>query len=105
MHEDFHSVLALIPNTICQDLPGIWYWILLVACPSGEKMRHASPLAARRARWLRRKMAVAGMAIALEDFSLGTLIIQRFWLVQRWIENESQKKARGTSLTKELYSS
>ena len=45
------------------------------------------------------------MTIALEDFSLRTLIIQRFWLVQRWIENESQKKARGTSLTKELYSS
>ena len=105
MHDDFHSVLGMVPYTVWTELPGIWYWILLVACPSGEKMRYTSPTEALRARWLRRKMAVAGMAIALEDFGLGTLIIQRFWLVQRWIENENQKNTGYVSSSENLSSS
>ncbi|KAK0101436.1 hypothetical protein ONS95_006609 [Cadophora gregata] len=87
MHEEFHSFLALIPKTLWKDLPGIWYWILLVICPSGEKMGQRSLVAAGRAKWFRRRMAVAGTAIAFADFGLGTLMVQRFWLVQQWIES------------------
>ncbi|KAH7395808.1 hypothetical protein BKA64DRAFT_70191 [Cadophora sp. MPI-SDFR-AT-0126] len=102
LHEEYHSILALIPDSVWNDIPGIWYWILLVACPAGEKMRNATPVSAERARWLRRKMAVAGMAIALQDFGLGTLMVQRFWLVQRWIAYEKKRKIGRTNVSKDL---
>ncbi|PVH84790.1 hypothetical protein DL98DRAFT_584330 [Cadophora sp. DSE1049] len=111
MHEQFHSILALIPESLWKDFPGVWYWILLVACPAGEMMRNTTPVSVERARWMRRKMAVAGMAIALEDFGLGTLMVQRFWLVQRWIGDgqrwigdEKERKAGSIDLDENLSS-
>ncbi|KAH9206624.1 hypothetical protein DL95DRAFT_486788 [Leptodontidium sp. 2 PMI_412] len=89
LHSELHTLMASVSEKVWGSLPGIWYWILLVACPSGEKLGYESRTANEMAKWLRRKMAVAGMAIALEDFGLGTLMIQRFWLMQQWIKTET----------------
>jgi hypothetical protein len=37
-------------------------------------------------------MAVAGMAIGMEDFNLATSYLRAFWMVQRWIARAGGKK-------------
>jgi hypothetical protein len=67
-----------------KELPGIFLWILLVACPGTKN----DP----QGRFLRKKMAVAGMAIGMEDFNLATSYLRVFWMVQRWIARAGGKK-------------
>lgn len=60
-----------------KKIPGIFLWIMLVLCPSSKSDK--------RGRFIRRKMAVAGLSIGFEDFPLGISFLRAFWLVQRWI--------------------
>jgi len=80
MIRDLNRNLAAVPMARWKEIPGIFLWILLVMCPSSHDDVQG--------RWLRRKMAVAGMAIGLEEFSLGIMYLQAFWKVQRWIARE-----------------
>jgi len=64
-------------------MPGIFLWILLVACPSvGDD---------HQGRFLRRKMAVTGMTIGMEDFGLAISQLKAFWEVQRWVAREKER--------------
>jgi hypothetical protein len=63
-----------------KEIPGIFLWILLVACPSaGNDLQ---------GRFLKKKMAVTGMTIGMEDFGLSIGCLRAFWKVQRWIARE-----------------
>jgi hypothetical protein len=65
-----------------KEIPGIFLWILLVACPSsGNDLQ---------GRFLRKKMAVTGMSIGMEDFDLAIACLRAFWKVQRWIAKERE---------------
>lgn len=67
-----------------KEIPGIFLWILLVACPSsGNDLQ---------GRFLRKKMAVTGMSIGMEDFGLAIACLRAFWKVQRWIAKERARK-------------
>jgi hypothetical protein len=74
-----------------KEMPGIFLWILLVVCPSsGNDLQ---------GRFLRKKMAVTGMSIGMEDFGLAIACLRAFWKVQRWIANERAKaKAKADTL-------
>lgn len=63
-----------------KSTPGIFLWIMLVAAPNTEQDA--------RGRFIRRKMAVAGLSIGFEDFHVGISYLRAFWLVQRWISRE-----------------
>ena len=56
---------------------------MLVACPGTEEDA--------RGKWLRRKMAVAGMQVGMEDFGVSISCLRAFWRVQRWVEKEVLK--------------
>lgn len=64
-------------------MPGIFLWILLVACPSAGNDHQG--------RFLRRKMAVTGMSIGMEDFGLSIAQLRAFWKVQRWVAVEKER--------------
>jgi hypothetical protein len=40
---------------------------------------------------LKKKMAVTGMTIGMEDFSLSIGCLRAFWKVQRWIARERER--------------
>lgn len=64
-------------------IPGIFLWVLLLVCPSsGNDLK---------GRFLRKKMAVTGMSIGMEDFGLAIACLRAFWKVQRWIQREMVK--------------
>jgi hypothetical protein len=65
-------------------IPGIFLWIMLVACPGTEEDG--------RGRWLRRKMAVAGMQVGMEDFGVAISCLRAFWRVERWVKSEGLKE-------------
>jgi hypothetical protein len=80
-YNQFHALLTQIPLTHWKQMPGIFNWILFVACPAchGDS----------RSKALRSKMVVAGMAISLEHFALGTEVVRRLWIVQQWIKKQN----------------
>jgi hypothetical protein len=63
-------------------LPGIFLWILLVACPSSGN----DPMG----RSLRSKMAATRIVLGLEDYNLPFAYLSSFWRVQRWIDKERE---------------
>jgi hypothetical protein len=65
-------------------IPGIYLWIVLVAC-SGAPDDF-------RGRFLRRKMAVAAATIGFENFPLAISCVRSFWLVQRWIADRQSTR-------------
>lgn len=66
-----------------KEIPGIFLWILLVACPSsGNDLQ---------GRFLKKKMAVTGMTIGMENFGLAIACLRSFWKVQRWIARERER--------------
>jgi hypothetical protein len=81
--QELYSSILRVPLTRWKEIPGIFLWILLVAAPSSGNDAQG--------RFLKKKMAVAGMSIGLEDFNLATGHLRAFWKVQRWIAKESQK--------------
>ncbi|KAE9364253.1 hypothetical protein N431DRAFT_354741 [Stipitochalara longipes BDJ] len=76
--EPFYNQVSSISLNTWQQIPGIFLWVLLVACP-GTRDDVVG-------KWIKRKMAVSGMAIALEDFGLAIGYFRAFWRVQRWIK-------------------
>ena len=66
-----------------KEIPGVFLWILLVSCPSaGNDLQ---------GRFLKKKMAVTGMTIGMEDFRLAIGCLRAFWKVQRWIARERDR--------------
>ncbi|KAE9378640.1 hypothetical protein N431DRAFT_363266 [Stipitochalara longipes BDJ] len=76
--------IATVGLSRWKEMPGIFLWILLVACPSaGDDLQ---------GRFLRKKMAVTGMTIGMEDFGLAIGCLRAFWKVQRWISRERERR-------------
>jgi hypothetical protein len=76
--------ISAVGLTRWKEVPGIFLWILLVACPSsGNDLQ---------GRFLKKKMAVTGMTIGMEDFSLAIGCLRAFWKVQRWIAKERERE-------------
>jgi hypothetical protein len=77
------SYISLVGLARWKEMPGIFLWTLLVACPGvGED---------HQGRFLRRKMAVTGMSIGMEDFGLAISQLKAFWKVQRWVARERER--------------
>ncbi|KAB5522143.1 hypothetical protein GE09DRAFT_501927 [Coniochaeta sp. 2T2.1] len=74
---ELYTTMRTVSLTRWKKTPGIFLWIMLVLCPSAASDR--------RGRFIRRKMAVAGLSIGFEQFPLGISYLRAFWLVQRWI--------------------
>ena len=70
-----------------KQIPGIYLWIVLVACSGvpGDMI----------GRFWRRKVAVATSAIAFENFPLGISCVSSFLQVQRWLADEEERAADG----------
>jgi hypothetical protein len=82
--------ISAVGLTRWTGVSGIFLWILLVACPSsGNDLQ---------GRFLKKKMAVTGMAIGMEDFGLAIACLRAFWKVQRWIGREREKKKKDGSV-------
>jgi hypothetical protein len=75
-----YETVMRVPLSRWKEIPGIFLWILLVAAPSSGNDAQG--------RFLKKKMAVAGMSIGLENFNLATGHLRAFWIVQRWIARE-----------------
>jgi hypothetical protein len=82
-----HALLSqiwLIPLARWKEIPGIFLWVLLVACPSAGNVDEL------QGRWLKKKMAVTGMTIGMSDFGLAIAGLRAFWKVQRWISRQRE---------------
>lgn len=53
-------------------------------------------------RWVRKKMAIAGMQVGMEDFGIAVACLRGFWRVQRWVEREG-RRVRGEDDSGEDY--
>lgn len=80
--EDLYTAMRKVSLTKWKKIAGIFLWIMLVLCPS--------TVSDRKGRYIRRKMAVAGLSIGFEDFPLGISYLRAFWLVQRWVVGQQQ---------------
>ena len=75
------SLLA-VNLTRWKQIPGILLFTLLCAVPWTSNELEG--------RFIRRKMAVTGLSIGLEDFDLSISYLRSFWLVQRWILEQQE---------------
>jgi hypothetical protein len=83
------SQISSIPLNRWKRIPGIFLWVLLVACPSAGNVDEV------QGRWLKKKMAVTGMTIGMSDFGLAIGGLRGFWKVQRWIARERKEWEKG----------
>ncbi|KAH6691052.1 hypothetical protein EV126DRAFT_96574 [Verticillium dahliae] len=83
--ERAYKAMRAVNLTRWKDMPGIFLWIMLVAAPSTKQDT--------RGRFIRRKMAVAGLSIGFESFGVGISYLRAFWLVQRWIARQGKPAA------------
>ncbi|KAM0335529.1 hypothetical protein ACHAQA_000577 [Verticillium albo-atrum] len=86
--EQAYQAMRRVNLTRWKGLPGIFLWIMLVAAPSTKQDT--------KGRFIRRKMAVAGLSIGFEDFGLGISYLRAFWLVQRWIARQGKPRPVAT---------
>jgi hypothetical protein len=63
-------------------IPGIFHWVLLVACPAAGNDHMG--------RYLRSKMTSTRIVLGLENYNLPFAYLRSFWRVQRWIESERE---------------
>lgn len=77
------SQVSSVPLSRWKAIPGIFFWILLVAAPSAGNDCEG--------RWLKKKMAVTGMTIGMSDFRLAIAYLRAFWKVQRWVARERER--------------
>jgi hypothetical protein len=68
-------------------IPGIFLWVLLVACPAAGDDHMG--------RYLRSKMAATRIVLGLENYNLPFAYLRSFWRVQRWIETETEARELG----------
>ncbi|CRK24377.1 hypothetical protein BN1708_013936 [Verticillium longisporum] len=83
--EQAYKAIRGVNLTRWKSIPGIFLWIMLVAAPSTKQDT--------RGRFIRRKMAVAGLSIGFESFGVGISYLRAFWLVQRWIARQGKPAA------------
>jgi hypothetical protein len=66
-----------------KQIPGVFLWIMLVLCPGSKNDK--------KGRFVRRKMAVAGLSMGFDDFQASISYLRAFWLVERWITSNKMK--------------
>jgi hypothetical protein len=81
--DELYRNLSQISLTRWKATPGIFLWVLLIGAPNTENDAQG--------RFLKKKMAVAGMSIGLENFNLATGQLRACWKVQRWIADARQR--------------
>lgn len=89
--DELYTAMRSVSLTRWKRTPGIFLWIMLVLCPGSVNNQ--------RGRFIRRKMAVAGLSIGFEDFPLGISFLRAFWLVQRWIASHDDSLAHAPTDT------
>jgi hypothetical protein len=75
--QDLHTHICSVTLSTWKKVPAVFLWILLVACSSTANDDWG--------KWLRKEMAVTGIAIGMENFGVVMQCLKRFWTVQRWI--------------------
>lgn len=78
--QDFFLKMTQVSLSRWKKIPGIFLWILLVACPSGIDTSIGV--------YLRGKLDTAAVSIAVEDFDLAQGCVRALWSVQRWIARQ-----------------
>ena len=53
-------------------------------------------------KWIKRKMSVAGMVVALKDYGIAIECLRSFWTVQKWIQKGSYLEGVGTQSEPDL---
>ncbi|KAK3331579.1 hypothetical protein B0T19DRAFT_83292 [Cercophora scortea] len=98
--KELYTNIRTTPAARWKGMPGVFLWVLLVATPhtSSPASRHDSDRELRR-KYLRRKMATGAQAVGQEDFGLAISYLRAFWLVQRWIAEESDAERQSEILT------
>ncbi|KAH8659300.1 hypothetical protein BGZ60DRAFT_414992 [Tricladium varicosporioides] len=83
--QQFYSNLWRVSLARWQEIPGIFFWLTLIACPgSGETYPGVR---------LKAKMTATSIYIMISDFDLAIGASRAFWTVQRWI---ARREAEGT---------
>jgi len=80
IYETFITNILVVPLSKWAEIPGLFFFILLVATPASN--------GDYRGRFLRKQQACTGMSISLEDFLLGMAYLRSFWVVQLWIRRQ-----------------
>jgi hypothetical protein len=81
---EFYSLVSVVSLQRWKQMPGVFLWILLVACPGcGED---------KWGKWVKRKMAVCGMGLGLIDLGLAIGCLREFWRIGRWVRREGMKE-------------
>ena len=75
--ENLYLAMSKVSLKRWKQTPAIFLWFMLVLCPSCRSDRKGG--------FVRRKMAVAGLSMGFEHFSLSISALRAFWLLQRWI--------------------
>jgi hypothetical protein len=83
---ELQSKLSKVPLSRWKQMPGIFFWILMVA--SSSPCWNGSNVVGRM--W-RRKVSVTGLVITFVDFNLAIMHARAFYKVQRWIAEEGEK--------------
>ena len=73
---ELYHLISLIPLETWKKIPGIFLWILMVACPGSRS--HAPFL-------LRSHISATSLYISFTDFGLAVGCWNAFWRIQMWI--------------------
>jgi hypothetical protein len=80
---EFYSLVSAVTMQKWKQVPGIFLWVLLVACPGcGDD---------RWGKWVKRKMAACGMGLGLINLGLAVGCLREFWRIGRWVRGEVVK--------------
>ncbi|KAH6666314.1 hypothetical protein B0J14DRAFT_200813 [Halenospora varia] len=82
--QQYYSNLWSVSLTRWQEIPGIFFWLTLLACPgSGETYPGVR---------LKAKMTATSIYILIHDFDLVVGASRAFWTVQRWIASRGTEQ-------------
>jgi len=86
IQQRFQSALCAVPLSRWKQLPGIFLWILLVACPSCKY----DPIG-----WfIKGQLSVTAVSMSVEDFDLARSCLDGFWRVGAWVRNSAACQLR-----------
>ena len=77
LRQQLYARIWRVSLSTWKKIPGVFQWILLVACPGS-----ANDVPGRL---LRRTASVVAIFIGLRHFGLSATCVRTFWQVQRWI--------------------
>jgi hypothetical protein len=85
LRQQLYARIWRVSLSTWKKVPGIFQWILLVACPGSVNDVPG--------RLLRRTASVVAIYIGLQHFGLSSTCVRQFWQVQRWIARARTSEA------------